>query len=121
MVRVRGHPLVSLFLPENLARLPVDRVDHPAVNVGGRLQAFASEIEALLGGLLLALANYRCQEDLVVPDNGRGPTSTGNIHFPDDILRGAPGIRQSLVFDDAGGRTTAECRPACLGLSSCGQ
>ena len=77
-------------LPQPLTTFEAEAVDHPAMLIGWRVLLIASKIEPFLDRLLLAGANCRAEEDLVSPDNWRGPTSTGHWDAPLHVFRRTP-------------------------------
>ena len=89
------------MLPEDLPRLCVQAIDHPAVLVFGWIETIAPEVEALLGCLLLIGADDGCQKDAVAPDDRRGPASAGNVAKD---RRLAQGIGNLAPDDAANGR-----------------
>jgi hypothetical protein len=60
---------VHFALPKQLAGLPVDAIDHPAMLVARRRFAVAAEVQALLGSLFRLCGNHRGQKNAVARDH----------------------------------------------------
>src|SRR5262249_17076225 len=105
---------MDFALPQQLSGFPIDRVQHPAMLVLGSGLAIAAEIETLLGSFLLPAGDDGREVDSVVRDPRRRPAASGDWSLPDDVLRGAPGLRKVRAFDHPRGRSS-ELSPRLVG------
>ena len=84
----RRRAAVQLALPADLAGLEVEVVDHPALRPPTALTWSCSDRRGPGDRRrLLAGADRRRQEDVIVPDDRRAPAEAGNVGLPHDVLR----------------------------------
>ena len=88
---------MHLGLPAAFAARGLEAVHGPVVILLRRLHPVATEVEALLRSLDLALTPDGRQVDLAIRDHRRRPAEARNVGHPDDVLGLTPGHRQPLV------------------------
>ena len=111
MVRGRRHAGVHLGPPALRARLEVERVDQPVVDVP-RGAALAVAVPPALGRFDVAVARDGGDEHEAAGHDRRAPPEAGYRGAPGDVVGGAPPFGQiRIVGDDAGGARAAELGP----------
>src|SRR5215472_15535483 len=106
---------MHLALPDDLAVLPVHRVDHPAVLIGRNPLAVAAKVKAFLRRFRRARTDDGGHKDPVTPYDRRGPAAPRDFRFPDDIPRRAPSVGQVGIVGYAARLWPPELRPAIRG------
>src|SRR5215210_1109338 len=99
MAHLRWDALVRLELPQDLARLEVEAIEHPTVHLTG--PDMATRITAHGRRRKFLLTHRGGHENLVAPHDGRRPAPAGNRHFPHDTLSRAPCLRQRRSLPEA--------------------
>ncbi len=103
---------VCFVLPNDLARVQVQTVHHPAVHALGRLGPACPVVEPLLRFLVLLLADHGSEKDLAVGDDRTRPTPAGHFGDPADVFRFAPPIGQArIVLGNPHACRAAKTRP----------
>src|SRR5947209_3416629 len=113
-MRSLRHAPVSFSFPQDLPRGPLNAVNHPAMKVGRRRHTVATEIESLRRCFCFALAHDGRDKDPITPDDRRRPAVTGNVPLPNNVLRGAPGFRESFALSHAHRILAPKLRPVVI-------
>ena len=72
----------------------IDRIDHPTMLFFGKVVALAPEVEPLLRTLDGSFGDDGGEEDLIAPDDRRGPAHSRNRCLPGDVLGRTPRLWQ---------------------------
>ena len=92
-----GLSFVNVLVPEDFSGVEIETEDFPKMIGVGDLESVAAEVESLLWPLGFAFIDHRGKEDLLVPYDGRGPTTSGDVGFPGHVFGGGPSVREIRV------------------------